>query len=102
MRNNMWLPWFAVITYMVSIYVGSNYVMKDVVVKKGFWRPYMKYWNLSLALFSTVASIKLAPHAIYILYTSTTKQAMCRDPRYTFGSGSSGFWCCLFMLSKFP
>lgn len=59
-------------------------------------------WNLLLSLFSFVGLIRTLPQLIYNLTSMSIRDNFCKDPAVTFGSGSSGLWVQLFILSKFP
>ena len=59
-------------------------------------------WNLCLSLFSTLGFIRVFPQLIHNYLTSSVKENLCTDPRITYGSGATGLWVWLFIMSKFP
>ncbi len=59
-------------------------------------------WNLSLSIFSWFGLIRTLPQLIHNLSTYSIEQVFCKDPESAFGSGSTGLWVQLFILSKFP
>lgn len=88
----------------VSIY-GFLIVWGQHVMKKRpawNWRNAMALWNLSLSVFSWIGMFRTAPQLASNLYHMSIRDNLCEDPRETYGSGSSGLWVQLFILSKFP
>lgn len=59
-------------------------------------------WNFSLSLFSWIGAFRTAPQLIHNLSTMSLRDNVCMNPEISFGSGSSGLWVQLFILSKFP
>jgi len=59
-------------------------------------------WNLSLSAFSWFGLIRTLPQLIHNLYAYSIEEVFCNDPESAFGSGSTGLWVQLFILSKFP
>jgi len=66
------------------------------------WRYTMACWNLLLSTFSFIGMMRTLPHLIHNLSTMSLRDNLCHDPRSTYGSGSTGLWVQLFILSKFP
>ena len=99
MRQNNMLPILAVIAYGLFCIVGTR-VMRDREAWK--WRNVLAVWNFSLSLFSWIGAFRTAPQLFHNLTTMSFRDNLCGDPSVTFGSGSTGLWVQLFILSKFP
>eukprot|EP00550_Attheya_septentrionalis_P006343 CAMPEP_0198281718 /NCGR_PEP_ID=MMETSP1449-20131203/1614_1 /TAXON_ID=420275 /ORGANISM="Attheya septentrionalis, Strain CCMP2084" /LENGTH=293 /DNA_ID=CAMNT_0043977619 /DNA_START=64 /DNA_END=945 /DNA_ORIENTATION=+ len=99
MQNHSVMPITAVILYAVFMVVGRT-AMKNR--QAWSWRNILAVWNLSLSVFSWIGMFRTAPQLIYNLTTMSLRDNMCLDPQMTYGSGSSGLWVQLFILSKFP
>ena len=99
MRDHSLVPLFAVSAYCVLIF-GGQYLMRDRQAWN--WRRTMALWNLSLSLFSWIGMFRTLPQLLHNLYYMSVRDNLCLDPRATYGSGSSGLWVQLFILSKFP
>eukprot|EP00978_Attheya_sp_CCMP212_P005872 scaffold13087_cov41-Attheya_sp.AAC.2 len=99
MQNHSVMPITAVILYAVFMVVGRS-AMKNR--QAWSWRNILAFWNLSLSVFSWIGMFRTAPQLIYNLTTMSLRDNMCLDPQMTYGSGSSGLWVQLFILSKFP
>ena len=94
-----WFPIAACVFYGVGIVLGQQ-CMEN---KKRFqWKKTLACWNLGLSLFSFVGMLRTTPQLFYNLSTMSLKDNLCRDPQVTYGSGSTGLWVQLFILSKFP
>lgn len=65
-------------------------------------RRLLALWNLSLSVFSFVGLVRVFPAIVHLWATYTSKENFCMDPESSFGSGSTGLWVQLFILSKFP
>mmetsp|Transcript_5221 Transcript_5221/g.6723 ORF Transcript_5221/g.6723 Transcript_5221/m.6723 type:complete len:317 (+) Transcript_5221:23-973(+) len=99
MRSSPWLPFLAVALYGIFIVWGKA-AMKSS--KEWNWRSIMAFWNLSLSTFSWMGLIRTLPHLIHNMYNYSLEEVFCNDPESAFGSGSTGLWVQLFILSKFP
>mmetsp|Transcript_23524 Transcript_23524/g.65686 ORF Transcript_23524/g.65686 Transcript_23524/m.65686 type:complete len:295 (-) Transcript_23524:288-1172(-) len=99
MRGHSILPIGAVSAYFFLIFAGQA-LMKNR--EPWNWRKSMAVWNLCLSLFSWIGMFRTAPQLIHSLTTMSIRDNFCKDPRETYGSGSSGLWVQLFILSKFP
>lgn len=99
MRAHPIFPMVAVVVYVVLIF-GGQYAMRN----KEPWnlRGLMALWNLSLSVFSWIGMSRTLPQLAHNLYHASLRDNLCLDPRITYGSGSSGLWVQLFILSKFP
>jgi len=99
MSDNPLLPMITCGVYVVLIF-GGQYLMRNQVSWK--WRKAMAGWNLLLSVFSFVGMARTFPHLIHNLVAYSVRDNFCMDPRATYGSGSTGLWVQLFILSKFP
>lgn len=99
MRENPWIPITAVTLYAILIIYGKH-KMKDA--QPWNLRKLMALWNLSLSLFSFIGFFRTLPHVIHNLYSYPISNVICDDPESAYGSGMTGLWVQLFVLSKFP
>jgi hypothetical protein len=99
MRDHPMVPVYACLVYVALIF-GGQHIMKDRQAWN--WRHSMAMWNLSLSVFSWIGMARTAPQLAHNLYYMSIRDNLCLDPRATYGSGSSGLWVQLFILSKFP
>ena len=99
MMESPWVPIVAVLLYGVGIVTGKAYFRNR---SPWNWRSAMSLWNLGLSVFSAIGFLRVLPYTIYILANNSIHQALCTDPEHTYGSGSTGLWVQLFILSKFP
>jgi elongation of very long chain fatty acids protein 6 len=99
MKENPILPVAAVLLYALGITVGTRYFHDR---KPWNWRGTMALWNLSLSLFSFVGLLRTAPQLVHNFNHYSLIENFCFDPEANFGSGSTGLWVQLFVLSKFP
>jgi elongation of very long chain fatty acids protein 6 len=99
MVDHPMLPVFAVFLYVVLIAFGQH-----VMTNRPAWnlRKPMALWNLGLSVFSWVGMFRTLPQLVHNLMTMSIRDNLCLDPRITYGSGSTGLWVQLFVLSKFP
>jgi len=99
MQGRPLIPICACLLYVASILVGRSYMATRPA---GSWRNVLAAWNLSLSLFSWLGALRTAPQLYHNLATYSLRDNMCDDPAATYGSGSTGLWIQLFVLSKFP
>lgn len=93
------IPIIAVVLYGVFIILGREYFKNR---QPWNWRTSMAFWNLGLSVFSCIGMMRTLPQLLHNLSTMTLRDNLCADPRATYGSGSTGLWVQLFILSKFP
>jgi elongation of very long chain fatty acids protein 6 len=86
--------------YIGLMIVGQRFYFANR--KPWDWRQTMALWNLSLSTFSAIGFIRTAPQLLHNLTNYTWRQNFCFDPESHYGSGSTGLWVQLFILSKFP
>jgi len=99
MRDHPIVPIVAVLAYLVLTFCGQHAMSKREPFNL---RGLMSLWNLSLSVFSWVGMFRTMPQLLHNLNRMSLRDNLCLDPRVTYGSGSSGLWVQLFVLSKFP
>jgi len=99
MIHHSMIPVAAVVAYGILIATGQ-YAMRNR--EPWNWRRTMALWNLSLSVFSWIGMCRTLPQLLHNLYYRSVRDNLCLDPSVTYGSGSSGLWVQLFILSKFP
>jgi elongation of very long chain fatty acids protein 6 len=99
MQTKPIIPITALVAYLVLIVWGRTAMQTKEAWK---WRKYLAFWNFSLSLFSWIGALRTAPQLVHNLATMSLRDNLCLDPRMTYGSGSTGLWVQLFVLSKFP
>mmetsp|Transcript_18350 Transcript_18350/g.27734 ORF Transcript_18350/g.27734 Transcript_18350/m.27734 type:complete len:246 (+) Transcript_18350:103-840(+) len=99
MSNHPMIPIVACVIYCILIF-GGQYLMKNRECWK--WRNTLAAWNFLLSVFSGIGMVRTLPHLLHNLATYSFRDNFCLDPRTTYGSGSTGLWVQLFILSKFP
>lgn len=70
---------------------------KDRPVKLG---KTLAYWNLFLAVYSTMGALRTAPHLLWFVANHSFKETVCMAPYRINGDGATGLWVLLFTLSK--
>lgn len=99
MQSHPMVPIWACILYGVFIVRGQQYFSNR---PRWNWRKAMAAWNLFLAAFSFLGMLRTAPQLLHNVTHMSLRDNLCSDPRSSYGSGSSGLWVQLFILSKFP
>lgn len=99
MRERPFIPLMTVALYGILIIAGTKYMKNREAWK---WRKILAAWNLFLSVFSWIGAFRTFPTLIYNLYSMPLRDSFCKDPVITHGSGSTGLWVCLFILSKIP
>jgi len=99
MQARPYLPILIVSFYGLAIVVGQKLMEKRDPFK---WRTGLVYWNLFLSIFSWIGATRTFPMLYHNLNTLPLRVFFCADPVITHGSGSSGLWVQLFILSKIP
>lgn len=99
MVGNPWCPVMAVTLYGLFIVLGKSYFADRPAWD---WRKTMAIWNLGLSVFSAIGFVRTAPQLFHNLINYTLTENLCFDPESHYGSGPTGFWVQMFILSKFP
>jgi elongation of very long chain fatty acids protein 6 len=99
MLKSPWVPIVACLLYGLFIVAGQAYFST-----RPPWnlRKLLAVWNLALSVFSFVGLVRVLPAILHMWATYTRKENFCMDPESSFGSGSTGLWVQLFILSKLP
>jgi elongation of very long chain fatty acids protein 6 len=99
MLKSPWVPIVACLLYGLFIVAGQAYFST-----RPPWnlRRLLALWNLALSVFSFVGLVRVLPAILHMWATYSRKENFCMDPESSFGSGSTGLWVQLFVLSKFP
>mmetsp|Transcript_23566 Transcript_23566/g.35362 ORF Transcript_23566/g.35362 Transcript_23566/m.35362 type:complete len:303 (-) Transcript_23566:100-1008(-) len=93
------VPVVTVSLYLIFINVGPIWMRN----RESFgWRKSMAAWNLFLSTFSIIGFIRVFPQLIHNYATMSVYENFCTEPLTTYGSGASGLWVMLFILSKYP
>jgi len=93
------VPILAVVLYGVFIMAGRSYFNGRPAWN---WRNSMALWNLGLSLFSAIGFCRVFPQLVHDFYNYSVTENFCFDPESFYGSGATGLWVQLFVLSKFP
>eukprot|EP00956_Cyclotella_meneghiniana_P004148 scaffold5102_cov76-Cyclotella_meneghiniana.AAC.2 len=99
MQDRPMIPVWACVLYVVLIFAGRQ-IMKNKPAWS--WRRTLALWNCGLSLFSWIGALRTAPQLYYNLTHYPLRDNLCDDPAALYGSGSTGLWVQLFILSKFP
>lgn len=95
-------PFFPIVTcllYALFIAAGQSYFEKR---DRWHWRQTMAAWNLFLSAFSGMGMLRTLVQLVHNLSTRSIRDNFCLNPQEAYGSGSTGLWVQLFILSKFP
>lgn len=99
MLERPYFPIKAVLLYGVCIILGQRYMKNR---PSWNWRKALGHWNLFLSFFSWIGTIRTVPNLYHYLMYAPLRESFCGVPEITYGSGSTGLWVQLFILSKFP
>ncbi|CCI42965.1 unnamed protein product [Albugo candida] len=85
--------------YCFAIFAGRRYMEGR--------KPYnlrfaLASWNLLLAIFSCIGSIRTVPPLLNLLYNRGAYVGVCADPVKLYDKGHVGLWITLFIFSKIP
>eukprot|EP00917_Polyrhabdina_sp_WS-2016_P028758 GHVP01061224.1.p1 GENE.GHVP01061224.1~~GHVP01061224.1.p1 ORF type:complete len:320 (-),score=10.18 GHVP01061224.1:77-1036(-) len=97
-RTGVWFVPIITFLYLALIYYGPKFMEK----RKAFdLRNPLKYWNLFLAVFSIIGTIRTVPHFLLFLWNYGFESSVCSPPIFTIGGeGPAGLWVLLFNFSK--
>ena len=99
MINNAWIPLVAITLYAIGIVGGKAYFANRPAWN---WRKGMAMWNLGLSIFSGIGFLRTFPQLVHNLIHYTATENLCHDPESQYGSGATGLWVQMFILSKIP
>eukprot|EP00923_Selenidium_pygospionis_P003564 GHVN01005629.1.p1 GENE.GHVN01005629.1~~GHVN01005629.1.p1 ORF type:complete len:322 (+),score=10.82 GHVN01005629.1:283-1248(+) len=97
-RQNAYLAPLVCALYLLAIYFGKKFMAQ---CKPFDLRSPLRYWNLCLAVFSLIGTLRVAPHVGYMYYEYGPSVVMCSPPAFTFGHGPAGLWIIFFVYSKY-
>lgn len=87
---------FQISTLYMAFVFGTRYLLRDRAPFKLFVP--LNAWNLFLAVFSIMGTIRLTPEFFNTLYYGGFEDSFCKVG--TFTSGLNGYWVWLFIVSK--
>jgi hypothetical protein len=93
------VPITACFLYGAMIFLGRAFFANR---DRLHWKYTLAAWNFGLAAFSAIGFLRTAPWLFHMATTYTVDEILCFDPEASYGSGSTGLWVQLFVLSKFP
>jgi elongation of very long chain fatty acids protein 6 len=98
-RQTWTVPIVVSLSYGVFVYAGQKYMTK----RNPFdLRIPLAVWNLLLAIFSILTTIKVVPYFLYTLFVSGPEYFLTRVPLMTHAQGGEvSFWCLAFLFSKY-
>lgn len=99
MQSNNSIPIMAIVLYGVFIVLGQQFMKGR---EAWSWRRALAFWNLGLSVFSWIGMARTLPQLLHNLFTMSLRDNLCMNPEISYGSGSTGLWVQLFVLSKFP
>ena len=99
MQGHNMVPVAACVAYVVFIFGGQSFFKTRPAWN---WRNALAAWNLLLSVFSWIGMSRTLPQLVHNLSTMSLQENLCSNPQVTYGSGSTGLWVQLFILSKFP
>ena len=86
------------VLYLIAIPVGQRMMAN----RPAFDLKYPLFlWNLGLAIFSIMGVLHVVPSFLYGMATNGPMYYLCRNASVGYGRGPLGFWCILFVLSKY-
>jgi hypothetical protein len=99
MDEHSTIPIAACFLYIAAILLGQAYFKGRDRLQ---WRYTLAAWNFALSTFSFTGMARTLPQLVHNLSTMSLRDNFCLDPKETYGSGSTGLWIQLFIISKFP
>jgi hypothetical protein len=99
MVRSPWVPILACLLYGLFIVVGQAYFSNRPPWN---FRKLLAVWNFSLSLFSFVGFVRVLPAILHLWTHYGWQEIFCTDPESSYGSGTTGVWVQLFILSKVP
>ena len=96
MSENWYLSLVYAFLYVVLIFIGQKYMKTR---EKFDLRKPLIAWNLILAIFSAIGTIRVWPEFIHSVKNLGVEHSVCSR---SFTHGVTGCWAWLFILSKLP
>jgi len=97
-RSRWWMSYVVVTFYLIGLWVGTSSMRhrQPFDLKKP-----LAAWNLFLAVFSFIGTLRTAPVLLTMLNTHGFSYSLCRAAAPGYGDGPSGLWVCFFIFSKY-
>ena len=96
-RAKLWVCLPITALYLALIFGGQRW-MRDRPAAD--LRYSLIAWNWLCAIFSLCGAVRVAPHAIYRLYTTPAVEYICQPGEYDYGTGAVILWMSFFTVSK--
>lgn len=98
-RQTWLVPLIVAVVYCTDVFVGQ-FIMRS---RKAYdLKGFLALWNLLLAVFSIIGTIKVVPYFLYTLVVNGPTYFVCRYAGASYGQGGEvSFWCLAFVLSKY-
>src|SRR3546814_210410 len=87
--------------YAMIVFAGPV-LMDKLGVPKLELRNGIAAWNAFLCAFSFIGMMRTVPHLLYNIAHNEFMSTVCTPPHLGWGSGATGLWVQLFILSKIP
>uniref|UniRef100_A0A7S1TZ42 Elongation of fatty acids protein n=1 Tax=Phaeomonas parva TaxID=124430 RepID=A0A7S1TZ42_9STRA len=97
-RDQPMLAVWASLAYVVGIFALKQYMRSRDALQI---TPLVAAWDLLLCVFSAAGMMRTVPHLLWHLHTYGWHQNVCGPMWYMYGSGVTGMWLQLFVLSKY-
>ncbi|CAE8666492.1 unnamed protein product [Polarella glacialis] len=94
------IPVFATVFYLAIVFYLPGLLEKCEIKLRLNWM--MIAWNLILAVFSIVGTVRTVPHLLRGLQSQGFEATVCTDPGLWYLDGPTGLWVGLFIYSKLP
>ena len=94
-EQNRLLGLYLAIFYVCGIFVLKRYMQTR---ERFSLRPLLIVWNLFLAIFSILGTIRTMPEIVYIIRTRGLEYSLCNKDDFMYGV--AGHWSFLFSMSK--
>lgn len=97
-RSMWWISYLVATFYLISLWTGTSSMrhLQPFDLKKP-----LAAWNLFLAVFSFIGTLRTAPALFTMLNTHGFNYSLCKAAGTSYGSGVPGLWVCLFIFSKY-
>lgn len=100
MRDHWEVPILSVLAYVALITFGPSLMSKYNGSLN--LRSAIAAWNAFLSVFSFMGMMRTVPHLVADITEKDYMSTVCTAPHLNWGSGATGLWVQLFILSKIP
>eukprot|EP00440_Ansanella_granifera_P024435 gb/GFBE01026538.1/.p1 GENE.gb/GFBE01026538.1/~~gb/GFBE01026538.1/.p1 ORF type:complete len:354 (+),score=80.05 gb/GFBE01026538.1/:1-1062(+) len=89
---------------LAAFYLAAIFKGQKAMAKRTPWdlQWTLAAWNALLSTFSFIGAFHTIPHLLYNISFQGFTHTICAEPLSDWGSGSTGLWVQLFVLSKIP